>query len=287
MKRLVGLLVAGTLLLQAEAKEEPMETNLAKALNDTAVLRMQKGDVAGAMEKWEEALAVDPSCGEALRNLGKVLLAGKQYEKAEKIFSIGFKKDSDDMRYVVPLAQIYAFKSDMVSFGEMLSRIAAASDRSLLRELPVLLHKQGSLQAAEIAADRAVLECPDNAESRFNKGVVAEKLGKTDVAEMSYRKAVSLKVNYFDALENLGNVLYVEKRIDESIETLRAAYGMQPQSAVAQYNLGRVLVLSGRGIREGLSLLDKAQKAKDEVGRKARALLAELVKVANENGGAE
>ena len=191
------------------------------------------------------------------------------------------------MRYVVPLAQIYAFKDDRVSFGEMLTRIAAAPDKSLLRELPVMLHRQGSLVAADIAADRAVLEYPDNAECRFNKGVVAEKLGKTDVAEMSYRKAVALKVDYFDALENLGNVLYAKKQIDEAIKSLRAAYALQPQSSVAQYNLGRVLVLSGRDIREGLSLLDKAQKAKDATGGKARALLAELVKVANGKGGAE
>jgi len=271
----------------AEAKEDPMKAKLAKDLNDVAVMRMQKGDVGGAIEKWEEALAVDPNCGEALRNFGKVLLAGKQYDKAEKVFGIGYSQDPNDMRYVVPLAQVYALRGKMVPFGEMLSRIASASDKSLLRELPILLHKQGTLKAAEVAADRAILEFPNVAECRFNKGVVCEKAGDLPVAEANYRQAKTLQPDYFDAIENLGNVLYAQKKTDEAIVELRKAHALQPDASISQYNLGRILVLSGRDIREGLSLLNRAQKAKDATGAQARALLAELVKTANEKGGAK
>lgn len=285
MKRLMVVCVCCAMTQMSEAKEDLMKMKLAKDLNDVAVMRMQKGDVGGAVEKWEEALAVDPSCGEALRNFGKVLLAGKQYDKAEKIFGIGFGRDPNDMRYVVPLAQIYAIQEKMVPFGEMLSRIASAPDKSLLRELPILLHKQGSLKAADLAADRAVLEYPNTAECWFNKGVVCEKSGDSAAAEKNYRKAMSLQEGYFDAMENLGNVLYAQKKTDEAVAELRKAHALQPGATVSQYNLGRVLVLSGRDIREGLSLLNAAQKAKDETGAKARALLAELVKVANANGG--
>ena len=61
---------------------------------------------------------------------------------------------------------------------------------------------------------------PNYFEAYCNLGALLQELGKLEKAEISCRKAISLKPNYAEAHHNLGVVLYSKGNIDKGIESL-------------------------------------------------------------------
>lgn len=261
------------------------KSELAAQLNAVAVGMMQRGDMKSALLKFEEALVVDPACAEATRNYAKLLILGGRYEKAEELLIAELKRNPDDAGCLVPLAQIYALQGKTSSFASMLDRIGLAHDRTLLKEMPILLLKQGSLEAAEVAAKKAVDDDVKDAVRWFNMGTVLERREKWDNAAESYAKATALRKDYFDAWINLGNVRERQKRYDEMLSCYETAYELDPESPFAQYNLGRVLTMRVLDVDRGLGLLQSATRGKGAAAAASRKLLTALIAKAEQKGG--
>ena len=62
-------------------------------------------------------------------------------------------------------------------------------------------------QGAADKFSRAIEADPQYAEAYFNRGLAYEEMGKFDLAETDYRKALSLRENYEKAIEGLNRVL--------------------------------------------------------------------------------
>ena len=63
--------------------------------------------------------------------------------------------------------------------------------------------------------DLAIKNDPNNSALHFALGTIYDKLGQYDNAENSYKKAIEIKADYFDAVYNLG-ALYYNKGVKQT-----------------------------------------------------------------------
>ena len=80
----------------------------------------------------------------------------------------------------------------------------------------------------------------------YNQGLVHQALGQLHEAERSYRRALSLKADYVEALGNLGNVLREKGELDAAAAVLEKALTLKPDYAEAYNSYGVVLRERGK-----------------------------------------
>ena len=189
----------------------------------------------------------------------------------------GLKRHPDDVGCMVPLAQVYALNGRSLMCRALLDKISFADDKTLLPGLSLLLLKQGSIDDALVAADKALLQNPADAERWFNKGTILEAREKWLDASKCYKKAVALNSAYMAAWLNLGNM---HERLNDKAEMkacYEKAYELDGSNPTVQYNLGRVLVRDGETFDRGLELLQSATKGSDAGAAAARKLLYAMI----------
>ena len=256
----------------------------AEALNDFGLEKMKKGDLSGATMKFEEALAVDSSYIVATHNLGKVLSAAQQYDRAISVLEKALELVPDDKGCIVQLVQIHALKGDKNSWRKYLEKAAALPDRFVLRELPVLLLRQGSVPAARDGAKMALEKEKGNPVCWFNSGLVSDAEKDVAAAVANYSEAVRLKPDYLAAWVNLGNAFDAQGKAAEATNAYKKAYECDSTNSFAQYNYGRMLVLGGVDVAKGFHLLKIASENEGGASAQAKNLVARLVALANEGG---
>jgi tetratricopeptide (TPR) repeat protein len=130
-----------------------------------------------------------------------------------------------------------------VSRGEEIQNAPnAASDAPAQLGLPaemrgdlLMAHQQ---YAAAIGAYRLG---PRDSAALWNKtGIAYHHLFAIDQAKQSYQRALSLKPDYAEAINNLGTIYYGEKKFHQAEKLYRRAVKLSPQAASIYANLGAV-----------------------------------------------
>ena len=253
-------------------------------LNDEGVKLVQKGDVKSAINNFKAAIDADVHYVEPAHNLGKLLIAAKQYALAEKILTYVTRENPNDMGSYVQLAQATALQGKKDACIEAIDKIAKG-DKTMLTSLALLLSGQKSQEVAEYAAKLSVEAEPGNAEAWYNQGLIAQRAKKWQESEKAYGKAVELKPDYVNALVNLGNVQDAQGKTDAAIASYEKAYAANAESSLALYNLGRMLTMKGKDPKRGLELLQAATRHGTEpAANAARELLNYLVSQTKKGG---
>ncbi|MEH2010909.1 tetratricopeptide repeat protein [Nostoc sp.] len=78
-----------------------------------------------------------------------------------------------------------------------------------------------------------------------------------DEAITAYQKAIQLNPKYTKAYDNLGNVLYEQKKLDEAITAYQKAIQLDPNYAITYYDLGWALKEQGK-LDEAIAAYQKA-----------------------------
>jgi hypothetical protein len=107
--------------------------------------------------------------------------------------------------------------------------------------LGITLQELGKLEDAEISLRKAITLKPDYAEAHSNLGVTLKELGRLEEAEKSIRQAIILKPDYAEAHSNLGVTLKELGKLEEAEKSFRKAIILKPDYAKAHYNLGVTL----------------------------------------------
>jgi tetratricopeptide (TPR) repeat protein len=81
--------------------------------------------------------------------------------------------------------------------------------------------------------DAAIAKDPNNANLHYAKGTLADKLGKGDLASASYKKALEIKPDFFDAAYNLGAMYF-----NQAAELANKANDI-PANKVAEYEAAK------------------------------------------------
>ena len=91
----------------------------------------------------------------------------------------------------------------------------------------------------------------------YEEGRVLQRQGKLSSAERAYNKAIKTDRNFFEAYNNLGNVLVDRMRPREAVGAYRKALKIRPEDPMLLNNLGNVLQLLGEN-ESAIKWLNKA-----------------------------
>ena len=94
--------------------------------------------------------------------------------------------------------------------------------------------------------ERALAIRPDYAEALNNRGNTLQELKRFDEALESYERALAIRPNYAEAHNNCGNTLQELKRFDKALESFERALAIRPDFAEAINNRGNTLQKLGR-----------------------------------------
>jgi tetratricopeptide (TPR) repeat protein len=169
---------------------------------------------------WREhlirrALVVDPDSTDALYDLASMLRVLRRYDEALELLERHQRLVPGDFQ---ALADI----------GRCLSGLRRYSEAE-----PVLLR---------------ALEGLDDANTRYDLGLVRDRLGRIGEAIAEYRRALERNPNHGDALNNLGVALAREGKLGEAARQFERLIAIDPTNADAHANLGVVFI--ARGARE-------------------------------------
>ncbi len=223
------------------AVDDPLAARVSSVRDDPGArlargLRLaEAGDLTGAIEAHEAALARNPSLAQAHANLISLYGRVGQWAKAEE-------------HYKAVLALGYNVDEAHYNYG-------------------VLLGAQQRWSEAAAAYRLAVAANPLHAQARNNLGQLLERDRKLDEALDEYRRAVAANPQYRLARYNLGRMLLAARRFDDAIaefERLR-----EPRDAEAPrywYGLAVAHVQAGRR-DEGLALAREARRLAETFGQ--------------------
>ena len=107
---------------------------------------------------------------------------------------------------------------------------------------------------------RRALEGLDNADTRYDLGLVLDRVGRRAEADVEYQRALDRNPNHLDALNNLGAALAGQGQLEAAARLFERLVAVSPEDADARANLGIVLIAEGayglatRQFREALRL---------------------------------
>lgn len=193
----------------------------------------QAGQLAEAQSVYEQLLAREPKNPDALHYRGLLAYQAGDYETAARL-----------------IAESVALKAD-----DAVACMNLGNAMLMLRRLP---EAQAALEAA-VALDQA------NPDAWYNLANVQRERQQRATAGASYRRALALNPSHAGALNNLANLLYLDGRVDESVEAfhklgdLRQTMG-QTDMAARAYQQALALA-PNPGIETALALLTPALPA--------------------------
>ncbi len=135
----------------------------------------------------------------------------------------------------------------------------AGSDKPPDAEIEALIARfeAGSLEAVITGAEALSKRYPKAFMPLHLLGSAAAALGRHDHAEAVLRRAIALKPNAPETLNNLGNVLRERGSLDAAADQYGKALRLCPDYVEALCNLGHVLVLQGR-VPQAISVYARA-----------------------------
>lgn len=185
-----------------------------------------------AVAELKSAVAVDPDYANAYAVLGQAYLIGYQQ----------MNRSAD----WVTLAQQNCQKSESVR--------ETAEGRICLG---LIYNQTGKYQLAVPEFERAVQIDQSNEDGLRGLADAYGKLGNAAGAEAAYRKAISLRPNYWAVHSWLGAFFYNQARYDEAIKQFQEVVNLAPNNYRGYSNLGGLLVAVGR-YKEALEPLNRS-----------------------------
>lgn len=101
--------------------------------------------------------------------------------------------------------------------------------------------QEGQLRQARIRCELALEYDPSNPEAENLLGVITRHLGQLDAAEEHYKRAIALRSDFAEALNNLGELMVQRGDHEEARQLFEQALGIDPGYVVARQNLATSL----------------------------------------------
>jgi tetratricopeptide (TPR) repeat protein len=236
-----------------------LRPQLAEAHADLGVAMAQQGRAAEAANSLQQAIRLRPEYPEAYCNLGVLLNQLGYPDNAFACFEEALRLRPNYSEAYNNLGTLYQSRSQLPE--------ATACYRKALELQPhyaqARQNLEGALRSQGITAPVPPPPPPatpppdDPARTQNVRGINLAETGKWDEAIACFREAVRLRPNYADALNNLGNVLYFQKKLDEAVACYEEVLRLAPEHAGACSNLGEVVRQQGR-IKDALTYCRRA-----------------------------
>ena len=234
-------------LPQYEPYADPLhETLIRESRSATFLLQQAATADLATNAAWREyllrrAIEFDPDHVDALSELATMFRLLRRYDEALELLQRYRRLRPDDVRVLADV-------------GRCLSGL-----RRFAEAEPVL---------------RQALEGLDNAHTRYDLGLVLDRLGRVSEAVAEYRRALDRDPNHLNALNDLGLALASQGRLGEATRHLERLVAIDPEDAEAHMTLG--LVLAAAGARERAARAFRETLRLDPDHEDARAGLREV-----------
>jgi tetratricopeptide (TPR) repeat protein len=223
-----------------------------EALNNLAYVHELRGDDAGALALYEQAVRSDPRQAETYLNIESLHRKARRYPEALDALARLEKGRGGDVGDVAPQIA-YLRGIDILSLGDTTRartqlEAAVAEDSTLVPawlSLSTLDRKTGRGEDALKAAEKAVTLAPQSQEALVNRGRTLELLGRLEAAVHDYTQALAQGGPDAELFYHLGLVyLRMGKLPDAEQQFLSANHG-KPHFA-SLWELGQLYEREGR-----------------------------------------
>jgi tetratricopeptide (TPR) repeat protein len=201
------LLKEGTAPPGAAVPAGPVSDPAVEAFNAGAALS-NSGDTAGALVKFEEAVALKPELTAGWMALAKVAAKEKKYEKAVTAAKKALEIDDEDVDMWTVLYQSYTGLGDKANAAIAEKKLPANASK-LFNDGARLVNEGKAAEAAE-AFQRAVAIDDKFARAWYELGIVYVGLGKNAEAREALNKYLGLEPNGKDAGTAKEMLIYVK-----------------------------------------------------------------------------
>lgn len=192
--------------------------------------------------------ARQPAHAERLFALGNACLQAGQYEEAISAFDALLQADPADWQALANRAQAhYRLKHFDLALEDYYQALTIKPDApSVLSNFGVLLKELGQLELAEALLRDALKLNPELVDAWSNLGVVLQYQLRYAESVACHRQAIRLHGANPELLNNLGNACTCSLELEPAISAFQQALELDPNSAVAAFNLSITLFLAGR-----------------------------------------
>ena len=215
-------------------------------LFQTALEHHRAGRLQKAVERYQEVLAANPAHGEALYLLGVIAHQAGYHEQAVELNRRAISVAPDDVR-CYNLAGLSLMELGREAEAEACFARAVTVEESpeCLNNLGTLWKKQGRLDEAIGAFQRAIGASPEYANAHYNLGNAFREQGRLAEAIVAFERALQSDAEHSGALAALGQTL----RGSEAIPFLERALALLPDDAGLHCDLGDALQTGGEFAR--------------------------------------
>lgn len=222
---------------------------LARLVASRAHEHQESGELAAAIEGYEESLALDQSQALLLNNLGNAYKSLDRLEDAITAYRDALEIDGN-------LAEAH------LNLGSALYRTGRADSRQAISHcrlaielrpgfaeanltLGYLLEQEGDAIGALASYRRAIAARPEYAEAHLNLAMLLNQTGERSQAIAHCRTALGIQPSFAEASMTLGSLLENDGDTVGALQSYRDAIGARPDYAEAHYNLALQLLLRG------------------------------------------
>ena len=196
---------------------------------------------------------------EKLEKVGYDLLAKGNYEKAELVFKDALKSDRESPQIYAGLGQTFLqrklYQDAINQFKRSLELMPSNVDYKI--SLAKTYQSMGRLNDAEKYFQLAVNENPKKANSFYHYGLFMEEKGDKQRAIVSYRRALELDKNFYDAHQPLGKLLEETGQLEDAIAEYTLGLKHDKKNPELHLALGKLL-LNSNDSSKAVSHLNKA-----------------------------
>ena len=168
--------------------------------------------------------------------------------RSKKTKKVSSQKRSFSKQSILQQAQILHRAGHLSEAEVLYKKILAVNpnDPESLYFLGILANQVGKNEIAVELIRKALTVNPNYALAHYNLGNLLREQGKLEEATNSYRQALKIKPDYIEVYNNLGNVLREQGNLDEAIVCFSQALIVKPDDAMIQNNLGNTLKVKGK-----------------------------------------
>jgi tetratricopeptide (TPR) repeat protein len=221
-----------------------------EALHMLGIIKLQRGDAAGALRLMLGALQARPKSPEVLLNYSLVLNMLGRYTEAlatlDQVLSIKRRSvDAHNNRGAV-LESLGRDQEALEAFDRALD--IKPSHVDALYNRASVLRKLGRYEEGLKSFDRVLVLKPDYVKAHNNRGLVLDPLNRFEDALASYDRALAIDPKFIESHNNRGNILQKLGRHQEAVASYDQALALNPNYAEVLNNRGRSLAFLGRHV---------------------------------------
>ncbi len=223
-----------------------LDPSFADGWINLGLVRLDRGDAAGAVAALDIAVARAPHSALAQMNLGSALQQIGRLEEAADRFARSIALAPDlapaHKNLGVTTQQLGRFDEAATHYRRALTLVP--DDPDVLTNLGVALTRQGQVAAALVVHDRAVMVAPHQAASWLNRGTTLQALGQLEDARASFARAQTIEPGPKPHTA-LGSIAAEQGDFSQAMVEHERAVSCDPDFGDAHWNLALALLGAG------------------------------------------